>query len=249
MRILGIGIDALTKSVLASNGMPVEEETDQLDADDIAIWLQDEICDAVVADLDASGLGIYAARPVRERKIIAPFIGISQGSEGRTWSDHRAMFLENGGDDLLRSPLNPRELVASLRAVARRLQSGLSDVVTLRNKGAELVINLTTRSITINGVAPHLTNRERALACILAANKGRTLSKEALLDKLYVAGIDDMPELKIIDVFVCKLRRQFKNVSEQAAAFIVTSWGRGYGLFDDEAMIAQLLPANRAMRA
>ena len=140
------------------------------------------------------------------------------------------MFLENGGDDLIRGPVNPRELVASLRAVTRRFKGALLDIVEYQNGDAKLKINLTTKSVLINSFPVDLTGKELAMMLLFASTPGRVMSKEVILTQMYTDGVEDEPEMKIIDVFVCKLRRKLTDVHPDAVKFIETVWGRGYRL-------------------
>ena len=78
-----------------------------------------------------------------------------------------------------------------------------------------------------DGARVHLTGKEYAMLELLSLRKGTTLTKEMFLNHLY-GGMDE-PELKIIDVFICKLRKKLANASE-GRNFIETVWGRGYVL-------------------
>lgn len=229
MKVLSAGLDDTTIDFLRSNGIAVEKQ-DVEGAEDLEIWLQDGLYDAGVLDLEKSGLGVYAARGLRVKKIITSIIGISSGSTDRVWGDHRAIFLENGGDDLLRGPVNTRELVASLRAVTRRYKNAILDIIEHEQGGAKLKVNLTTKSVMVNGIPIDLTGKEMAMMLLFASSPGRVLSKEMLMGYMYTGGIDDEPEMKIIDVFVCKLRRKLAEVHPDSEAFIETVWGRGYRL-------------------
>lgn len=229
MKVLAAGLDDTTMAFMRNNGVAVEKQ-DINDVEELQSWLQDGFYDAGIIDLEKSGLGIYAARTLRAGKITTSMIGISTGSEDRVWGDHRAMFLENGGDDLLRGPVNPRELVASLRAVTRRFKGALLDIFEYKRGDATLKVNMTTKSVQINGFAVDLTGKELSMMLLLASTPGRVLSKEILLTQMYVEGIDDEPVMKIIDVFICKLRRKFENIHPDSAKFIETVWGRGYML-------------------
>ncbi len=235
MKVLSAGLDDTTIVFLRDNGIAVEKQ-DVEDAEDLQIWLQDGLYDAGVLDLEKSGLGIYAARGLRVKKIATSIIGISRGSEDRVWGDQRAVFLENGGDDLIRGPVNPRELVASLRAVTRRFKGSLLDIVEYQNGEAKLKINLTTKSVLINGFPVHLTGKELTMMLLFATSPGRVLSKEMILTQMYVGGVEDEPEMKIIDVFVCKLRRKLMDVHPDSEKFIETVWGRGYRLPEQSEM-------------
>jgi len=79
----------------------------------------------------------------------------------------------------------------------------------------------------INGARVHLTGKEYQMLELLSLRKGTTLTKEMFLNHLY-GGMDE-PELKIIDVFICKLRKKLANASN-GKNYIETVWGRGYVL-------------------
>jgi len=229
MKVLAAGLDSTTFAFMQRNGIAVEK-SDVLDASELGDWISIGSYDAGVIDLERSNLGIYAARGLRAKKILTPLIGISKGSEERSWGDHRATFLENGGDDLLRGPVNPRELVASLHVVTRRSQGAVLDIVEYQTGDAKLKVNLTRRTAFVNDVGLHLTGKESLMLLLFAASPGRTFSKEQILQNMYTEGIDDEPEVKIIDVFVCKLRRKLSEMHPDAEKFIETVWGRGYRL-------------------
>ena len=102
----------------------------------------------------------------------------------------------------------------------------------------ELVVNLDTKTVEVNGTRVHLTGKEYQMLELLSLRKGTTLTKEMFLNHLY-GGMDE-PELKIIDVFICKLRKKLANASN-GKNFVETVWGRGYVLrepFDDENRIS-----------
>lgn len=229
MKVLIAGVDATTVLVLREKGVVVEEQA--LDgADALISWLTDGMCDVGVIHLEESGLGIYAPRELRSKNIPTPLVGVSRGSEERPWSEHRALFLENGGDDLLRAPVNPRELIASLHAVTRRYRGSLLDIVEYRLGEAHVKVNLTTRSVYVNQSLVYLTAHEAALVMLFASAPGRVFSKEMILSHLYSSHPDEEPEMKIIDVFICKTRNKLSGVHPDAAQFIETIWGRGYRL-------------------
>ena len=227
MKVLVAGLDGTTITFLREHGIAVEKQ-DIEDAEDLASWVIDGAYDAGVIDLEKSGLGIYAARTLRSKKIVTPIAGVTVGKTDQSWGDYRSMFLENGGDDLLHGPVNPRELTASLRAVTRRFSGSLLDVYELTSNGTILKVNLTTRSISVNGTSVYMPEHENRLLMLLASAPGRVLSKEMLLTQMYGDYPGDEPEMKIIDVFICKLRRKLADVDVNAGKFIETVWGRGY---------------------
>lgn len=93
----------------------------------------------------------------------------------------------------------------------------------------KLVVNLDTRVVSVNEKPVHLTGKEYAILELLSRRKGTTLTKEMFLDHLY-AGVHE-PEIKIIDVFVCKLRKKLAQATG-GNHYIETVWGRGYVLRD-----------------
>ena len=136
--------------------------------------------------------------------------------------------LRIGADDYLTKPFNKDELIARIHAIVRRSKGHSESVVRFDKVG----INLDTRNVEVNGVQVHLTNKEYAILELLAMRKGSVLTKEMFLNHLYSSM--DEPEIKIIDVFVCKLRKKLANASGGGVNYIETVWGRGYMLKDNE---------------
>ena len=95
----------------------------------------------------------------------------------------------------------------------------------------KLTVSLDTRVVTVNGNSVHLTVKEYGILELLSLRKGTTLTKEMFLNHLY-DGMGE-PKLKIIDVFVCKLRKKLAQATG-GSHYIETVWGRGYVLRDPE---------------
>jgi two-component system cell cycle response regulator CtrA len=85
-------------------------------------------------------------------------------------------------------------------------------------------LNLDSREVAVDGREVHLTGKEYSILELLVLRKGMVLTKEAFLNHLY-GGMDE-PEMKIIDVFICKLRKKLAQAG--ADSLIGTVWGRGY---------------------
>src|SRR3954463_14983991 len=137
-----------------------------------------------------------------------------------------------GADDFITKPFDKAELLARMQAIVRR-SKGFSQP-TLRI--GPLLLNLDSHEVTVDGQQVHLTGKEYAILELLVLRKGMVLTKEAFLNHLY-GGMDE-PEVKIIDVFVCKLRKKLALAGGDG--IIGTIWGRGY-MIRDQALPAKVL--------
>jgi two-component system cell cycle response regulator CtrA len=125
-----------------------------------------------------------------------------------------------GADDFITKPFDKAELLARMQAIIRR-SKGFSQP-SLRV--GPLLLNLDSHEVLVGDQPVHLTGKEYAILELLVLRKGMVLTKEAFLNHLY-GGMDE-PEMKIIDVFICKLRKKLANAG--ADNLIGTVWGRGY---------------------
>lgn len=182
----------------------------------------------LVVDVDAAE-GVYSPRRIKATGTLAPVIGITHELNDGEWTEHKALFLEQGGDYLLREPVNPRELHACIIALGRRFGAGRS-ILALYDR--RLVANTLSAEVSFDGERIHLTGKERDTLFALARRFNTVISKEGLLDALYSQGVDDEPELRIIDVFICKLRGKLNRCEEGLGSVIETVWGQGYRLHD-----------------
>eukprot|EP01026_Neomeris_dumetosa_P073627 TRINITY_DN75999_c0_g1_i3.p2 TRINITY_DN75999_c0_g1~~TRINITY_DN75999_c0_g1_i3.p2 ORF type:complete len:226 (+),score=21.25 TRINITY_DN75999_c0_g1_i3:417-1094(+) len=161
--------------------------------------------------------GYEVLKRLRAAKVETPILILSGLSE----LDHKVKGLGFGADDYLTKPFDRRELIARIQAIVRRAKGHSESVIT----SGKLTINLDTRQVEVAGRPVHLTGKEYGILELLALRKGTTLTKEMFLNHLY-NGIDE-PELKIIDVFVCKLRKKLATAGN-GENYIETVWGRGY---------------------
>ncbi len=175
------------------------------------------VLDLMLPDMD----GYEVLRRLRAARVRTPILILS----GLNGLDDKIKGLGVGADDYLTKPFDKRELVARIQAIVRR-SKGHSDSII---KTGKLTVNLDTRTVEIEGQPLHLTGKEYGILELLSLRKGTTLTKEMFLNHLY-GGMDE-PELKIIDVFVCKLRKKL-TAATGGENYIETVWGRGYVLRD-----------------
>ena len=147
-------------------------------------------------------------------------------------STPRSRRFGGGADDYMTKPFHKDELVARIHAVVRRSKGHAQSVI----KTGDITVNLDAKTVEVNGIRVHLTGKEYQMLELLSLRKGTTLTKEMFLNHLY-GGMDE-PELKIIDVFICKLRKKLAAAAN-GKHHIETVWGRGYVLRDpQEGMVA-----------
>ena len=180
--------------------------------------------DLILLDLnlpDMSGLDVL--RTLRVAKINTPIMILSGSSE----IDTKVKTFGSGADDYMTKPFHKDELVARIHAVVRRSKGHAQSVI----KTGDITVNLDAKTVEVGGQRVHLTGKEYQMLELLSLRKGTTLTKEMFLNHLY-GGMDE-PELKIIDVFICKLRKKLATASG-GKHHIETVWGRGYVLRDPQ---------------
>ncbi len=178
------------------------------------------ILDIMLPDMD----GFEVLRRLRAAKVQTPILILS----GLNEPDSKVKGLDLGADDYVTKPFDKDELIARIQAIVRR-SKGYSESVI---RTGDIAVNLDSRTVQVNGQNLHLTGKEYEILALLSLRKGKTVSKEMFLNHLY-GGMDE-PELKIIDVFVCKLRKKLSAASG-GDHYIETVWGRGYVLRDPQA--------------
>lgn len=182
------------------------------------------ILDLMLPDMD----GYDVLKKLRASKVETPILILS----GLAELDNKIQGLGFGADDYLTKPFEKKELLARIQAIVRRSQGhATSEIVT-----GQVRVNLDSRTVEVKGKPLHLTGKEYGIIELLSLRKGSTLTKEQFLNHLY-GGMDE-PEAKIIDVFICKLRKKLADAAD-GENYIETVWGRGYVLRDptkDEAV-------------
>ena len=180
--------------------------------------------DIIILDLRLPDIdGYEVVRRLRAARVLTPVLILS----GRSEATDKVRGLTSGADDYLTKPFNKAELVARIQAIVRRSKGHAESVI----QTGKMLINMDARSVEVDGRRLHVTGKEYAILELLSLRKGTTLTKEMFLDHLY-GGMDE-PELKIIDVFICKLRKKIA-VATGGEHYIETVWGRGYVLKDPD---------------
>lgn len=176
--------------------------------------------DLILLDLhlpDMSGHDVL--RQLRLARIETPIL-ILTGSDD---TENKIKGFGFGADDYLTKPFHREELVARIHAIIRRSKGHSQSII----KTGQVNVNLDAKTVDVGGATVHLTGKEYQMLELLSLRKGTTLTKEMFLNHLY-GGMDE-PELKIIDVFICKLRKKLAEATG-GQNYIETVWGRGYVL-------------------
>ncbi len=191
------------------------------------------LLDLILPDIE----GFEVVRRMRVARNDTPVLILS----GLTRPQAKVKGLGLGADDFITKPFDKGELLARMQAVVRR-SKGFSKP-SLRIGALEL--NLDSREVLVDGGVVHLTGKEYAILELLVLRKGMVLTKEAFLNHLY-GGMDE-PEMKIIDVFICKLRKKLAQAG--ADNLIGTVWGRGYMIREPMGDETSFTPADAALLA
>jgi len=178
--------------------------------------------DIILLDLNLPDMtGFDVLKSLRVAKVNTPILILTGQGDIET----KVRGLGFGADDYMTKPFHKDELVARIHAIVRRSKGHSQSVITTGN----LTVNLDAKTVEVAGQRVHLTGKEYQMLELLSLRKGTTLTKEMFLNHLY-GGMDE-PELKIIDVFICKLRKKLAAATE-GDHYIETVWGRGYVLRD-----------------
>ncbi len=176
--------------------------------------------DIIILDMMLPDIGgIEVLRRLRDARVRTPVLILS----GLAEAGNKVKGLGTGADDYLTKPFDKAELMARIQAIVRRSKGHAQSII----RTGRLSLNLDAHTAEVDGQPIHLTGKEYGILELLSLRKETTLTKEMFLNHLY-SGMDE-PDLKIIDVFICKLR---KKLSDAACGenYIETIWGRGYVL-------------------
>lgn len=180
--------------------------------------------DLILLDLGLPDMtGHEVLRQLRLARVETPILILSGADD----TESKLKGFGFGADDYLTKPFHREELVARIHAIVRRSKGHSQSII----RTGKISVNLDAKTVEVEEKPVHLTGKEYQMLELLSLRKGTTLTKEMFLNHLY-GGMDE-PELKIIDVFICKLR---KKLSEATGGdnYIETVWGRGYVLRDPQ---------------
>lgn len=178
--------------------------------------------DLILLDLNLPDMtGHEVLRQIRLARVNTPILILS-GSDD---TENKIRGFGFGADDYLTKPFHREELIARIHAIIRRSKGHSHSIIST----GKIDVNLDAKTVEVDGKVVHLTGKEYQMLELLSLRKGTTLTKEMFLNHLY-GGMDE-PELKIIDVFICKLRKKLSEATDNEN-YIETVWGRGYVLKD-----------------
>ncbi|WP_170760574.1 response regulator transcription factor CtrA [Ruegeria lacuscaerulensis] len=180
--------------------------------------------DLILLDLNLPDMnGHEVLRLLRIARVETPILILSGADD----TESKIKGFGFGADDYMTKPFHREELVARIHAIIRRSKGHSQSIIHT----GRVAVNLDAKTVEVEGKAVHLTGKEYQMLELLSLRKGTTLTKEMFLNHLY-GGMDE-PELKIIDVFICKLRKKLSNATG-GENYIETVWGRGYVLRDPQ---------------
>ncbi len=185
--------------------------------------------DLILLDLNLPDMnGHEVLRQLRLSKIDTPILILTGADD----TESKIRGFGFGADDYMTKPFHREELVARIHAIIRRSKGHAQSVI----RTGHINVNLDAKTVDIDGLPVHLTGKEYQILELLSLRKGTTLTKEMFLNHLY-GGMDE-PELKIIDVFICKLRKKLAEATG-GESYIETVWGRGYVLREPQGEASQ----------
>jgi two-component system alkaline phosphatase synthesis response regulator PhoP len=180
--------------------------------------------DLIVLDLNLPGLdGLDVCRALR-RESDVPIIMLT----ARIDETDRLIGLELGADDYITKPFSPRELVARVRAVLRRVRGGVRQPGLIH--AGDLEIDLHGYRVSRGGETIHLTRSEFNLLAVLAQHPGQTFSRAQLLDRLHGVAYEGFD--RSIDAHIKNLRRKLEPDPAEPR-YVLTVYGIGYKFADE----------------
>lgn len=175
--------------------------------------------------------GIDVLRALRHAKNGTPVIVVTKNER----IEMKVQCFSAGADDYLIQPYHKDELIARLRTIVRRTKGHPQSLITIGN----LAVDFDTKRVTVRGENLYLTRMEHSLLELLVLRRDSLVTSELALDYLY--GDRNAPDIKTVDVFICRLRKKLKAVND-GVHYIETVWARGYTLVTPkETTVVQML--------
>lgn len=204
------------KFTLEKEGFRVEEA---FDGEEALQKVFEKPPDIVILDLMLPRVdGFEVCRRIR-KKMELPIIMLT----ARDDDIDKILGLELGADDYLTKPFNPRELIARIKAILRRMT--VEEELRKYIQVGELQIDLLRHKVRLNQREVDLTAKEFALLSFIAANAGRVYSREQLLERVW--GENYPGDARTVDVHIRRLREKLEQ-DPSNPALIITVWGTGY---------------------
>jgi len=227
MRALLVDNDVSAASLVKLAITPENISIDRVDSGEEAIdMVKHYEFDVMISEQDLPDMvGARLIARLRAADINLPVMMLSRITDKQA----KIAALNAGADDYLTKPFDREEFVVRLRGIIRRSKGHAGSVIRV----GRLAVDVSTKTIEIDGKPMKTTAKEYGILELLALRRGMTLTKENFLDHLY-GGMDE-PEQKIIDVFICKLRKKIAALGGDEQP-IKTIWGRGYVLADAETL-------------
>jgi two-component system cell cycle response regulator CtrA len=186
--------------------------------------------DIILLDLNLPDMsGFEVLRSLRVSKVKTPILILSSVAS----IEHKVKGLGYGADDYMTKPFHKTELIARVHAIVHRSQGRARSIV----QTGDLIVNVDAETVHIKQIRVNLTGKEYRMLELLSLRKGTTITKEMFLSQLY-GGMDE-PEIKIIDVFMSKIRKKLA-IASGGKDYIETVWGRGYLLREPQEVKAKM---------
>ncbi|WP_419824755.1 response regulator transcription factor [Anoxybacterium hadale] len=175
--------------------------------------------DLILLDIMLPGKNGYdICKELRAEGLKTPIIMLTAKNE----EIDKVLGLEFGADDYISKPFGIRELMARIKAVLRRYENNTEQEGT---RIGDLVINTESHEVKLGGKTLELTLKEFDLLRVLAENRGRVMTRDQLLDKVW--GFEYIGETRTVDVHVRYLRKKLGD-EDNEGKYIQTIRGMGY---------------------
>ncbi|RXJ00248.1 DNA-binding response regulator [Anaerobacillus alkaliphilus] len=201
-----------------------QQQIDIIEADQglVALELVErELPDVIILDVMMPNMdGFEVCREIR-KKFDIPIIMLT----AKTEEFDRVLGLELGADDYVTKPFSPRELVARIKAIFRRMQPKSNNEIAEMNSITfeDISINIDRREVLVRGEKVILRPKEFDLLVYLAKSTGNVFTREQLLE--HVWGYDYIGDIRTVDVHIKKLRQKLHSLKKEC---LQTVWGVGY---------------------